>query len=372
MNGEGFSNPIVGGGGNLVYPSIHSPNFVAGASGWTIRRDGSAEFNNLTVRGTFNGTDYEINADGLFFYSGTPALGNLAASATNGLGSGFDSHGNAYVEGFACYLQTTLAAGLSLAGSLQLYKATVPGNPAAGWDATGTISDDGSGNMLIQALTGKLVQFLGSLAAFNIKNSAAPGAVVGASVFYSGSGVPRAINGSGFDGALETTQADTGNHTVTGTGAAQLSGEFTIPANDADAGTCYRLRCSGTGSQAAGTAVGLTLIESLAGTNINQVLFTGAGGVLSAGDPFDWEVTLEIHVESTGAGGTATAMLSATINKNNAGVTSTNNGHGVRDATGVAFDTTSDRTFRLNASWASTTGSPTITGHRTTFERIGP
>lgn len=46
-----FSNPVVGGeGGELIRDSIKSPNFVAGVSGWIIRRDGSAEFNNVNIR----------------------------------------------------------------------------------------------------------------------------------------------------------------------------------------------------------------------------------------------------------------------------------------------------------------------------------
>jgi hypothetical protein len=49
---SGFSNPIIGGGGALVYPSIHSPDYVPGVSGWTINKDGSAEFNNASFRGS--------------------------------------------------------------------------------------------------------------------------------------------------------------------------------------------------------------------------------------------------------------------------------------------------------------------------------
>lgn len=47
-----FSNPVVGGeGGELVRDSIKSRNFQTGVSGWIIRRDGSAEFNNVLIRG---------------------------------------------------------------------------------------------------------------------------------------------------------------------------------------------------------------------------------------------------------------------------------------------------------------------------------
>jgi len=46
-----FGNPILGGGGALVRSEIRSPNYVAGVSGWSIQRSGSAEFADVTVRG---------------------------------------------------------------------------------------------------------------------------------------------------------------------------------------------------------------------------------------------------------------------------------------------------------------------------------
>lgn len=72
----GFSNPITGGQGALDIPAIKSPNYVPGVSGWSINRSGSAEFNNLSIRGTFRGTNFIIDATGLYFYIGVPANGN--------------------------------------------------------------------------------------------------------------------------------------------------------------------------------------------------------------------------------------------------------------------------------------------------------
>lgn len=46
-----FQNPIVA-GTTLVRQAIKSPDFVAGVSGWIVRYDGSAEFNNLNIRGS--------------------------------------------------------------------------------------------------------------------------------------------------------------------------------------------------------------------------------------------------------------------------------------------------------------------------------
>lgn len=100
----GFNNPIVGGTA-LRIPAIQSPDFQSGVSGWIIRIDGSAEFNNLVVRGEFRGSTFIINSDGLFFYSGTPANGNLVASIAPA--SGTDEFGNDYLDGMVTYVNGT-------------------------------------------------------------------------------------------------------------------------------------------------------------------------------------------------------------------------------------------------------------------------
>jgi hypothetical protein len=45
-----FTNPLVA-GTTLIRTAIHSADYVTGVSGWTINADGSAEFNNVVVRG---------------------------------------------------------------------------------------------------------------------------------------------------------------------------------------------------------------------------------------------------------------------------------------------------------------------------------
>lgn len=98
---EGFSSPVLGGGGALIRPNAHSPNYVPGTSGWTINKDGSAEFSNLTLRGTFDGTDFVVNSAGIFVYSGTPAAQNLIASIAANAGT--DAFGNGYIPGVVTY-----------------------------------------------------------------------------------------------------------------------------------------------------------------------------------------------------------------------------------------------------------------------------
>jgi hypothetical protein len=62
-----FENSITGGQGALVRPAIKSPNFQTGVQGWSINRNGSAEFNNVIIRG-----DFEVgNATTHFLITGT-------------------------------------------------------------------------------------------------------------------------------------------------------------------------------------------------------------------------------------------------------------------------------------------------------------
>lgn len=145
-----FSNTIVGGAETLVRSAIKSPNFVVGSSGWIIRKDGTVEFNSGVFRGTvtagvFQGINFLMNSAGLFFYSGTPALGNLILALAPS--SGTDIFGNAYAQGLSL---TNPAAIKILAGTvmdssgLRYYSATPAlGNlllalsPAAGTDSFG-------------------------------------------------------------------------------------------------------------------------------------------------------------------------------------------------------------------------------------------
>jgi hypothetical protein len=89
----GFSNPIIGGGGGLVYPSIHSPNFSLPAqTGWAILKNGDAYFYQLTIAG--GSIIVGASGGGVFFYNGTPGLGNAPIFAIVAPGTTKDPFGN--------------------------------------------------------------------------------------------------------------------------------------------------------------------------------------------------------------------------------------------------------------------------------------
>lgn len=49
---SGFANSVVGGAETLIRSAIKSINYVLGVAGWRITKAGSAEFNDLTARGS--------------------------------------------------------------------------------------------------------------------------------------------------------------------------------------------------------------------------------------------------------------------------------------------------------------------------------
>lgn len=79
--GEGFSNFVANASGMLVRTVLKSANYVAGSLGWQIGKDGSAEFNNATIRGSLAiGTSPNPR---VFFGSNIPAtLANFSADFT--------------------------------------------------------------------------------------------------------------------------------------------------------------------------------------------------------------------------------------------------------------------------------------------------
>jgi hypothetical protein len=78
---SGFGNPIIGGGGGLAYPSIHSPNYVPGNTGWTINKDGSVEFNQGVFRAAVTAAEMLLNP-GPFLMYGNPATVQVTYTAS--------------------------------------------------------------------------------------------------------------------------------------------------------------------------------------------------------------------------------------------------------------------------------------------------
>jgi hypothetical protein len=143
----GFNNPIIGGGGALVYPSIHSPDYAAGSAGWSINKDGTAEFNNVVIR---NG---QIVSGTAFYYNTSPPTAGSLVASTGVINNGTDAYGNAYLKGTTQYFKSspTLFFAVSMQqGNLSNYYATSAAGP---WNNIGFFTADASNNLEIASAT---------------------------------------------------------------------------------------------------------------------------------------------------------------------------------------------------------------------------
>jgi hypothetical protein len=143
-----FSQPVTA-GTVLVRSAIQSPNYAAGSAGWSINQSGSAEFNNLTLRGTFVGSNYVQNSAGEFLYSATPGPGVLAISLAPQAGT--DAYGNAYPSGLGLFSGGVLvdrldpANGLTSMSASQYVRLQAAGISFGAFNPnTGTLTPDGA------------------------------------------------------------------------------------------------------------------------------------------------------------------------------------------------------------------------------------
>jgi hypothetical protein len=104
----GFKNSVLGGAETLIRSAIKSFNYVAGIAGWRIAKDGTAELNDATIRGTLlagggnvrlsstgfhlsgNNQQFDINGNAGFLSRIDPDDGSYAqmVSVSNGLANG--------------------------------------------------------------------------------------------------------------------------------------------------------------------------------------------------------------------------------------------------------------------------------------------
>lgn len=142
----GFANQILGGMGTLIRDAIHSQNYVPKVSGWTINKDGTAEFSGLTLRGSFIGVNWQLNSSGLFFYNADPLVGvtdELDAAILDESGAQLDNEGGA-----AIFMAIAPASGTDQFGNT--YQAGI----TAGSPATGSVYIDLMGDINLAGADG--------------------------------------------------------------------------------------------------------------------------------------------------------------------------------------------------------------------------
>src|SRR5262245_15656348 len=168
---------------------------------------------------------------------------------------------------------------------------------------------------------------------------------------------PGAVAASGSYSTFDAIQKS-----VTQTAFNDLTGTMTIPAGEPCAGDCYEIEAWGHGGWATGTGQRLTVRPALDGTTIAGGGIAYAAAYFSPGNTFRWHWTARLFIVSVGPSGSLTPMMFGelggqadyTMNAGTSGITS---GATQNDAqTFTTLDTTVAHTFKIQANWASTSG----------------
>jgi hypothetical protein len=416
-NGAAYFLGLTQGMGNLAIPSIRSPNFVTGISGWQISKNGNAEFNNITIRG---GTVISGTALG---YNGTPAPGNLAYSES--VTGGIDQFGNVYKAGVWIYGANNAAAGLELFGgdagvvfsppgsahltsdpqifgsnfnanavneteALTLFSGQAASLAGAEFVIISEAADASSpasiwmlfNNSIVWDFQPNFTTYTGALqitsnvsAAFYIAPAiAAPAAIAGNVQYYgNANGIPAAVTETGLTGTLPVVQVDVSTNGPGNTATAGvLSKPWLVPANDGVKGTAYTIKAR------AGIGTGATTIETLTiGAEINSTLVPLAtlgvafnGGALSTA--YDIPLELVLIVDAVGTG-TPEIYLNGPLGDTSANRAATNSANMSGHSITAAWNKAAANTLAIYAQWGGAGGAgQTAQTLSSRFYREGP
>lgn len=406
----------------LLVPAINSPNFnlqnppASPSPSWAILQNGLAYFFGLILSGgTILGPDYIINTSGIFFYTGTPTLGNLVSSSASV--GGVDQFGNVFQAGDWVYgtnasigieVESGTATLLMVPNGLAHASNTPPSIFAAALNvgaaneiqeliafsgqeiiggnsgfqlfsesADGTIPAQGKlvitgATILTWTATGLAIngngQFTSNVSAsfYLMPAIAAPAPVTGnGQIFANTSGAPSGITEQGVSGTLPLSQIDISNNSVGNTtNAGLLSKAWSIPGGDAAKGTTYTIKARAAVLMGATATETLTIgiaINGLAGTLVPLASLgaTFNGSTLSAA--YDIPLELTLIVDAVGAN-TPEISLSGPLGNTSANRLATNSANMSGHSVTATWNKANVNTMALYAQWGGTGGAAQTVG----------
>lgn len=186
------------------------------------------------------------------------------------------------------------------------------------------------------------------------------------------SGTMVATNTSGFAGMVATNLADVTLYSTTAATNTQITNQYTVPANDANVGTTYRLTAWGDMHIAAlGSEQAAHWWVTAFGNTLTTVSIASATE-FTTGTFYSWHLTSTVQVTSTGSGGAANAWMSGVYGAFNTPQQEGNAGALANGTSGNAAATNAASTIYLQAAWSATETSQTMRCFGSTLERLGP
>jgi hypothetical protein len=273
---------------------------------------------------SFSGTNYVINSSGIFFYTGTPALNNLYLSISN-LSGAVDGHGNDILQGTVNYFYNGVGT---------YYAVEMTGAGFTWWSAS---------------------------------TMAGPWSNIGNLVATDGFQIDTA---AGFTGNIDISQSDVSVLTNSNlTGPNVISAIYTIPAGDLNVATEYYIDLPFTAMMESQTLeLGLSIDGAVAYT-CNVVI---SGAIVAAGIGITGVIRVHLKCVTTGSAGTVNCWTEGWVNQTSASVTFTNSGSlAGNEANGVALNTQTAHTMRVNSTWGAAAAGQTIKTVGSSLHRVG-
>jgi hypothetical protein len=180
--------------------------------------------------------------------------------------------------------------------------------------------------------------------------------------------MPQVYSGQRVTAAAISVSYALSDQTLFSIGAAttltQICNGYSIAAGEPAAGSVYRLRAYGNGTQGS-TAQGLTFAASFGGLTTGTGIAFGSG-FAGTSTAFRWWVEAEAMCLSTGSSATWQVSLTGMCGSG----TSTTASGVAQNASPLAVSTAAAIPFEIVAEWGSATGAPTAAGLRSVFQRL--
>lgn len=351
-----------------VYPQ--GLNVSVGAiSGGTIT---GVTITGSTITGTtFSGTNFIINSTGAFFYSSTPALGNLIASISNVAGT--DAKGNAFIDGVAAYEiapSPNIAVVMRL-GTLQYFRATGPGGPFTEINGI-DLANSPSTNLLIEQdlvvgsdlTVNRTFTIGGSFGA-----PPTPGAL-STDIWADANSISNTLSilkSNTFAGRVGMAQVDiTNNSNNNNTTAQAITKSWPLPASEFQANSTFSIECPFTATFEA-QQLNIGYIQD--GIFVNVVPI--AAGAYAAGTSLIGVIRAIFIFTAGGGGGSMDVNFTGECSNAGAnrapGNTMTLNGRNGAQS----YDCTVSHTMAIGARWQVATAGQIITGVDSILRREG-
>lgn len=354
----GWGNPVVG-STILRRPAIQSPGFVSGSTGWVVAADGSAEFNNVQIRGssTIGPT------------TGQRIVIDSAAGTITMYDAGNNVTGQWSAPAQTFRLVSGVAKLLLQSGSLGVFQQGIYVNPD-----TVNLSD-GVITWIKNVLTNQAQLSIGSpfftsgpgatQAAVTFSSSSSDG-LLPASAAFSGDvqvGADLLLNNGGTVYRNQISSTTTVANTVTETVVASMP----VPANDNQVGGVYRIRAWGILSTTGSPTCQWTAKYGGLSIGTTGALAAGVAGFSSK----EWLIDACVSVLAIGASGSLHGWMqfpntyaSGATGPTSTGVTS------IIDHVTVTRDTTINHTFDIATKWGTANALNTLTCSGFSAERV--